>query len=185
MKTKNNIHTPPVDAETLRGTGKFGWTEGGKMHSTFKRLSESLVNDDVVRQPPSKKKQEVKCPKCGKTFKTNNPNVIPPHKPYRPWYSFGNTETTDLCSQKKDWREPPEVKEKGKQAYINGEWIKKNDKVIFSTYPNYVSFQTREELKEHTIEDVYLMDNGALHLKLVGIDETVPCNYFVKNLIKA
>jgi hypothetical protein len=182
MKTKNGIVNLDVDAITLRGTGKLGYSESSRMHSTLQRLSETL--SDEVRVP-SKKKHTVTCPKCKQEFKTNNPNKIPQHKPgWRARWSGTSTDEGGFCTQKKDWREPHEIIETGKEIYINGDLIKKGDHVAFSTYPNYVSFQGREELKEHVIKDVYLMDNKQFHLGLEGIDETVPCHYFVKNFIK-
>lgn len=47
MSNKNNIKTPAAGQDTIRGLGKLGWTEGGKMHSTVKKLMSSF--DDEVK----------------------------------------------------------------------------------------------------------------------------------------
>lgn len=73
-----NLKTPKEDS--LRGTGvnKMGWSEGGRMHSTVKRLMKSFSTENTPTKRENKKK--VTCPICKKEFLTNNPNKVPDHK---------------------------------------------------------------------------------------------------------
>jgi hypothetical protein len=89
---KNTIKSPKED--TLRGIGKLGWTEGGKMNSTIKRL-ESSFSDEKVRSIKTNK-EEYTCSVCKFKYRSNNPERVPTHKRHRYLWSRGHDE--DICS---------------------------------------------------------------------------------------
>ena len=130
------------------------------------------------------KKEKVECPACGRKFKTNSGN-IPEHKA-KYWNSFGsNTSESGNCNQNKSPFAPTTIVNKIDKVIINDCEVKAGDKVAFTTYPWKLNFQDWNELKEHTIANIYLMDNGKNYLELENIkDEYVPVNIFVKNFIK-
>lgn len=176
MKKKNSIKIPK-NHETLRGIGKLDYTERGKLCSTLKRL-ESTFNDYELRKTPSKKKT-VKCPGCGKKFKTNS-GKIPEHKIR---YYLSKTEAP-ICTQKRPWHEKPIIVSKVDVVKINDYKISKGDTVAFTTYPWKFTFQEMSELKEHKIKEIYLMDDNKKYLELEGVEDFIPVSIFVYNFIK-
>lgn len=78
MRTKNHVKSPKKDS--LRGIGKLGWSGGGKMHSTIKRLVGSF--QEVKKCRSRKNKYNVSCEVCGKLFKVNNVGKVPSHTRY-------------------------------------------------------------------------------------------------------
>lgn len=180
MKQKNSIKTPGVEQNTLRGTGKLDWTPSGKMHSTKARL-QSTFSDEPVKSPG--KKDKVKCPGCGQKFKSNT-GKVPKHK-LSGWRAWGATTVDGYCSQQKSHLAPLEIVNPVESVVINEFEVRKGDKVAFTTYPWKVAFQDWNELKEHTVKNVYLMDNQKIYLELEGIAERfVPARMFTKNFIK-
>ena len=85
---KNKIKSPIEDS--LRGIGKLGWTESGKMNSTLKRLESSFETDKTHSLKSNK--TEGKCPRCSFTFMSNNPSRVPDHKvkTYKSFFSYEN-----------------------------------------------------------------------------------------------
>lgn len=67
--------------DTLKGTGfaSLGWTEGGKMNSTVKRLIASFKDKEVSSESKNKNKIIVQCSECHRKFKTSN-GKLPEHK---------------------------------------------------------------------------------------------------------
>ena len=180
MKTKNHVKSPTED--TTRGLGKLGYTEGGKMHGTVKRLTGSFDNDDAVSNQKTKK-ETIVCPGCGKKFKTNHGN-IPDHKPGKHYYYYG-TEVSGNCPQKKPFNHTPRIVKSVESVEINGYEIRRGDKVAFTTYPWKMAFQDWNDLVEHKVKEVYLMDNDHIYLSLEDVrDEYIPVRMFVKNFIK-
>lgn len=173
MRKKNSIKTPNND--TIRGIGKLDYTERGKLCSTLKRLESSFEQE--VRKIPGKK-NIVKCPGCGKKFKSNS-GKIPQHYTKR-FYLSGTT----LCTGKKPFFEKPIIVSKVNVVKINGYKVEKGDSVAFTTFPWKFSFQDMDELVEHKIKNIYLMDNNKKYLELEGVENYIPINIFVNNFIK-
>lgn len=171
MPQKNHLKTPTED--TLRGTGKLGWGEHSALHGTMKRLV-STFGDDVGRTTQRKKKN-VTCPGCGQKFRSNSGNV-PNHK-----RRFSHTEE---CNKRKDWRTPATPIGKAQSVIINEYEVVKGDIVAFTTYPWTVAFTSPHELKEYIIEDLILMDDKKIYLKLKDIDDEIPASMFARNFIK-
>lgn len=180
MKQKNSIKTPDVGQNTLRGTGKLDYTPAGKLHSTMARL-EATFDDEPIKIPG--KKDKVKCPGCGQKFKSNT-GKIPKHK-LSGWKAWGVTTIDGYCTRTKSHSAPLEIVRAVDSVEINGYEVRKDDKIAFTTYPWTVPFQDWHELKEHTVTNVYLMDNEKIYLELEGVnDRFIPVNMFVKNFIK-
>lgn len=189
MPQKNHMKTPPPEQETLRGTGKLGWTESGKMHSNAKKLTASFSNDEV-KPGPSKNKKTIKCPGCGRNFKSNS-GKLPEHKGR--WYHYYINGSSNICSQKKPMGEEPIIVSRVESVIINGYEIRKGDSVAFTTYPWHVPFQDWNELKEYKVIELYLMDTGRIHLD-IGVQAKdnfgwlkpyyISSTIFAKNFIK-
>lgn len=80
MNTKNHIKTPNQD--TIRGLGKLGWTESGKVHNNIKKLTATFTNDEMKTKG---KKDTVICSVCNCKIKTNNTSKIPNHAAKHKW----------------------------------------------------------------------------------------------------
>lgn len=170
--------------DSLRGIGKLGWTERGKLYSLLRSLTYSFSDADKGISAPSKiKKAVVVCPGCGKKFKTNNPSKIPQHKP-RFWSFYITDSTPRFCSQKASILEKPTIVENIQSTVINELVIVPGDSIAFMTRPFQMSFQDQHELKEWKVKKIHMMNNGKVHLRLEGLDETVPVHIFTKNFIK-
>lgn len=178
MSDKNNIK---ANNDSLRGIGKLGHTEGGKMHSTLRNLSGTFSDADEVRNKPGKK-EKIKCPGCGQNFKSNN-GKIPKHT-LKGWRAWGVPTIDGYCAQQKGRWVKPEIVKTIPSVEINEYTIEANDTIAFTTYPFKFDFVGEHELKEWVVEKIYLMDNEKIHLKLKGIEMTIPCSIFVKNFIK-
>ncbi len=89
---KNTIKSPKEDS--LRGIGKLGWTEGGRMNSTIKRLESSFSKEKVHSIKGNK--EEYSCPVCKFKYKSNNPGRVPTHKKHR--YLWGISHDEPICS---------------------------------------------------------------------------------------
>ena len=100
---KNKIKSPIENS--LRGIGKLGWTESGKMNSTLKRLEGSFENDKVSSLKSNKK--EGKCSKCSFVFMSNNPSRVPDHK--RRYHKYSSNSEDNLCLG--SWSKLPTGKE--------------------------------------------------------------------------
>lgn len=170
MKNKNNIKSPNIDS--LRGLGKLGYTESGKLHSTIKNLTSSM--EDVVKIPPSKK-DKITCPACGNRLKANKNGKIQRHN-----RRFGN----EICDGKIYGYVKPKIVKSVLSVTINEYVIVKNDTVAFTTYPWNFDFVDQHTLASYVIKDIILMDNEKIYLSLEGINDLIPSYIFVKNFIK-
>ena len=175
-----NVTTPAAGQNTLRGTGKLDWTPSNKLHSTVKKLIASF-DDELVKLPS--KKEKITCPACGQKFKSNSGN-LPEHKPSK-YNTWGNEMENGYCNQKRNPSTILKIVDKVDNVIINNFEIKAGDKVAFTTYPWKFDYQETNELKEHTITNIYLMDNNKFYLELEDVkDEYIPVHIFVKNFIK-
>lgn len=178
MRTKNHIK---AKNNSLRGIGKLGWTEGGIVFNTIKRLVATFPDKD--QKSSGSFKTRVKCPGCGRKFNLNNPNHIPDHKPrwYSSYYDFG----TGYCTQGRGrFNDATPVKEIS-DVVIAFETFKPKDKVIISPYPFQDSFNVgRTDLIASKIEKIYLMSNDKISIKFEGYEKLMPVYYFHKNIIK-
>lgn len=119
--------------DTLKGTGfaSLGWTEGGKMNSTVKRLLGTFQDKEVSSESKNKNKILVKCSACHRTFKTTN-GKLPKHQiKFGPWSTRideNGTPSRIIC----DGVIAKDVKPTNlKNITINGVLFKIGDKVIY------------------------------------------------------
>lgn len=162
MKTKNHLHIPKdTDGDFLRGVGKLGWTEGGKMHSTIKRMASAFDNGDTDVKSKKTFKHEVSCPKCKKKFNLNNPNVIPNHKPgWRFNWSSDNKLCEGSTSRQPSGESSEEVIESFK-FYENAHGpaidVKVGSKMLIDT--NVVNIGEKRGLVEFVVEKISRTNN--------------------------
>ena len=99
---KINIKSPIHDRLEGTGANRLDWSEGSKMHSTVKRLVGSF--EQPARTSVRASKPLGTCPKCGWTWRTNNPDRVPNHPPHRDWFSRFKTDKT-ICpgSWSQEW----------------------------------------------------------------------------------
>lgn len=169
MPDKNNLKSPIDDS--LRGLGKLGWTESGKLHSTIKKLTSSF--SDEVKHIPTKK-EKIDCPACGNRCKSINGKAPRHTTPF----------SKEICDGKIRGYVEATVVGSVNSVIINEYEIKKGDNVAFTTYPHYYKFVDPHTLSSYIVENLYLMSNDRITLKFKGITEIIPANYFAKNFIK-
>lgn len=180
MRTKNTIKVKKIQNDNLKGSGKLGYSESNKLHSTAKRVL-GIINSKEVHNNFTKK-QIVVCPGCNKKFHTNNPNKIPQHKSYN-----HNIFDTTICSQTRSLMAEPKIKEKIETFSINELELSKGTKVMFIPYPWHEFFNVqRNEVLEEEVDELYLMDNDKVFIKFKNIKKLIPSYIFKanKNFIK-
>lgn len=181
MKNKNTIKA--LDNDSLRGQGKLGWTEAGKLHNTTKRLVGTFEEEGKVRV----KKDKITCPGCGRKFRSNN-GKIPEHK--APRYSMYVMQENGNCKQKKNNYIPPQIVEKLDSYELNGIEFNVGDRIAI--WPGFGSALSRsldinkdaDKLFEYTIEGIYLMNDKITYFKLEGCENNIQTYYFGTGIIK-
>lgn len=201
MKTKNNIKNPIVD--TIRGIGKLGYTESGKLHNTLKKLNGTFDIDKPVGIPTKSKKVKIACPKCKQTFLVNNPNIIPNHK--KSYYYSYDSNDSKLCEGStsqtitKEYQViKPEIFSSCGSGRTNGEIFYRTDTVVIDFSRSILrDYDTQNvgDIYETTILDIiryqYLRKDGRLsnsyrqEVILDGIAKPIPTTLLtVNNFIK-
>lgn len=178
----SSVHIDKATDENLRGVGKLDWSNRSRLNSTLKKMSAAMAGDEV-KKLPGKKKYELKCPGCGKTFKTNSKN-IPQH---RPGWRFDHLQNEKgFCRQTKSFYgfEEPKIVSKAESVVINDYTIVKGDTVAFTTYPWKFDFVDPNELKSYVVKELYNMNNNQVNIEFEGMEQMVSSSIFVKNLIK-
>lgn len=183
MANTNHIKAPAANATSVRGIGKLGYTEGGRLNSTIKKIQASMDGDEF-RPVPSRKKTIV-CPGCGRRFKANK---IPAHKP-RSWHFMSNNTDGDCPQTKNRFRGFDVIDKKIHTTVINDIEVNKGDTIAFIAMPWAYPNHATNELKEYKVLDVCLMGNGSVALDLGIEDEFGETWYinvarFTKNFIK-
>lgn len=173
MAKGHSINTPSADATSLRGIGKLDYSNRSRLNSTIKKLTASMETDEVPPMPA--KKEKVKCPGCGRNFRTNK-GKIPQHIPQR--WSSGYTTNEGYCTQSRSPWHQPVIKEVIESTIINEIEIKKGDTIAFIPYPWSYPNHPQDVLKEYKVKNVFLGDNNIPYIDL-GI-ELEPINSIVK-----
>lgn len=174
------MSTVKARAKSVREIGKFGWTEGSRLHSTIKRLMSSI--DEQFKTFNKKNKKKVVCPRCGKVFH-NGSGKLPEHKSgHFRFLGEGKPMCEDTSIVK-----PATIVKQVQVITINGEMLTKGDKVLFCPYPFHNLFNVgSRDLIETTVEKIYLMSNDKYHIKFSCMENTVNIDIFKasKNFIK-
>lgn len=64
MRLKNHIKLGKGVNQKLRGIGKLGWTESGKLMSTQRRMIATFTNDEAFEKRKKRQTIKHKCPVC-------------------------------------------------------------------------------------------------------------------------
>lgn len=158
MREKNHVKS---SNNSLRGIGKLGWTEFGKMASTVRRL-ESTFEEKTTYGNKKKKKEKVRCSKCGRTFIGS----IPPQHSKVSYLPDGFSR----CS----YPEP---------IFLYGLCqIKYND--IVYNLDDTVYFMKHNQILERKIEQINVYNIDGARLKFYDDSEEYLLTSFKNNLIK-
>ena len=171
MKTHSIRAT--AEATNIRGLGGLDYSNRSRLNSTIKKLTASMETEEV--KPMPSKKEKVKCPGCGRNFRTNK-GKIPKHLPAA--WSIGYTHNGYCTQSRSSWHQPT-IKEVIASTIINELEIKKGDKVAFIAYPWSYPNHKPDELKEYTVKNVFIGDNDIPYIDL-GIEQE-PINSIVKD----
>jgi len=148
---KNHIKNTNPNSNSIRGIGKLGWTESGRLHNTLKKLVS--VDDEAKVSSTKIHKTEIICSVCKKKFLTNNPNIIPNHKPG--WqYNWSVSERRKVCDGSTSRlvnKDKTSISHIDKfytigSSYVRGETFSKGDSVV-------IDF-SRTILKEYDTKNV-------------------------------
>lgn len=191
MRTKNHIKAPQND--TLRGTGKLGWSESSAVHSTVKRLVSTFDPGDTFKRIAKAKKIKVTCPQCGANF-SNREGKVRAHTisvnkfndETKEWYNV-----SEQCSQKPRWnnyRYPTKVS----KCTVGGETYKVGQTVFFARMNTMWPGVTRMTYTyfEGPIQSIAKKDDGSFIIYLPQNPEKHGRDYFelnentAKNIIK-
>ena len=190
MKAENKIKSPKQDS--LRGIGKLGWTEAGRLHGTIKKLIGSFNTETKVKS----KKAIIECPQCGEKLKTNNLSRVPKHFPKRfVWYT--SLDKTQVC--KGSWCKQLSGHTGTENVWqfttVNNNTVFNVDDIVVIDFTRDILSKYAPERKEFTtellgVENIkYLANDGSVHCQkqvayFEGVPEPIPTFLLGKHIIK-
>lgn len=184
MPKRNHIKVDATADNTLRGIGKLGFTEKGKLHSTIKKITATFEDKP---EKSNKNKEKIVCPGCKGKFTSNN-GKLKEHIPSKRWgVERGVTGADGFCTQQAHWTTPPKIKSILSSTEINDISLVVGDKICFQPYPHLIYFKAETNaVIEATVEKIYLMNNDRVYLKISNNLITFPLDIFTanKNFIK-
>lgn len=183
MPKRNHIKVDATADNTLRGIGKLGYTESGKLHSTIKKITATFEDKP---EKSNKNKEVFRCPGCNGKFTSNN-GKLKNHKPVKS-YSYVDVDVDGYCTQKPHWLAPAKIESVIKTTTINDLDLFVGDTILFQPYPYYRFFDVEDnKIIEAQIMKIFLMTNGRVYLRISGYKKDFPINLFEgnKNFLKA